>query len=105
MDLTKKFIKNTSIVYREEEDGAFLFDPETGNLKYMNQSAKKAFLMLNGQNDVNQLVQSIVDLYPDTHIKQIRNDVGTFLEQLVIRIFIYRYKLYINFTKKIYFIL
>ncbi len=92
MDLTKKFIKNTSIVYREEEDGAFLFDPETGNLKYMNQSAKKAFLMLNGQNDVNQLVQSIVDLYPDTHIKQIRNDVGTFLEQLEVNGFISSFK-------------
>ena len=82
MDLTKKFVKNPSIVYREEEDGAFLFDPETGNLKYMNHSAKEAFLMLNGQKDVSRLIQSLVDLYPDADIKQIRNDMGTFLEQL-----------------------
>jgi len=88
MGLTKKFVKNTSIVYREEEDGAFLFDPETGNLKYMNLSAKEAFLMLNGQNDVSRLIQSLVDLYPDADIKQIRNDMGTFLEQLEVNGFI-----------------
>ena len=92
MDLTKKFVKNTSIVYREEEDGAFLFDPETGNLKYMNHSAKEAFLMLNGQKDVSRLIQSLVDLYPDADIKQIRNDMGTFLEQLEVNGFISSFK-------------
>ncbi len=92
MDLTKKFVKNPSIVYREEEDGAFLFDPETGNLKYMNHSAKEAFLMLNGQKDVSRLIQSLVDLYPDADIKQIRNDMGTFLEQLEVNGFISSFK-------------
>ena len=30
MDLTQKFQRNKNIVYREEDDGAFLFNPETG---------------------------------------------------------------------------
>lgn len=82
MDLTKKFVKNPSIVYREEEDGAFLFDPETGNLKYMNHSAKEAFLMLNGQKDVSRLIQYLFTLYPDVDVKIIQNDVEIFLKQL-----------------------
>ena len=82
MDLTKKFVKNPSIVYREEEDGAFLFDPETGNLKYMNHSAKEAFLMLNGQKDVSRLIQYLFTLYPDVDVKKIQNDVEIFLKQL-----------------------
>ena len=82
MDLTKKFVKNPSIVYREEEDGAFLFDPETGNLKYMNHSAKETFLMLNGQKDVSRLIQYLLVLYTDVDVKKIQNDVEIFLKQL-----------------------
>ena len=89
MDLTKKFVKNPSIVYREEEDGAFLFDPETGNLKYMNHSAKEAFLMLNGQKDVSRLIQYLITLYPDVDFKQIQKDIGSFIEQLEVNGFIF----------------
>jgi hypothetical protein len=89
MDLTKKFVKNPSIVYREEEDGAFLFDPETGNLKYMNHSAKEAFLMLNGQKDVSRLIQYLLTLYPDVDFKQIQKDIGSFIEQLEVNGFIF----------------
>jgi len=88
MDLTKKFVKNPSIVYREEEDGAFLFDPETGNLKYMNLSAKETFLMLNGQKDVSRLIQYLLTLYPDVDFKQIQKDIGSFIEQLEVNGFI-----------------
>lgn len=88
MDLTKKFVKNPSIVYREEEDGAFLFDPETGNLKYMNLSAKETFLMLNGQKDVSRLIQYLLTLYPDVDFKQIQKDIGSFIEQLEVNVFI-----------------
>lgn len=88
MDLTKKFVKNPSIVYREEEDGAFLFDPETGNLKYMNLSAKETFLMLNGQKDVSRLIQYLLMLYPDVDFKQIQKDIGSFIEQLEVNGFI-----------------
>ncbi len=92
MDLTKKFVKNPSIVYREEEDGAFLFDPETGNLKYMNHSAKEAFLMLNGQKDVSRLIQYLLTLYPDMDFKQIQKDIGSFIEQLEVNGFISSFK-------------
>jgi len=88
MDLTKIFVKNPSIVYREEEDGAFLFDPETGNLKYMNLSAKETFLMLNGQKDVRRLIQYLLMLYPDVDFKQIQKDIGSFIEQLEVNGFI-----------------
>jgi hypothetical protein len=82
MDLTRRFVRNPSIVYREEEDGAFLFDPTTGNLQYMNPSAKEVFLMLNGQTDVNQLVRHLLKIYSGVDIKQVQKDVESLLEQL-----------------------
>ena len=77
-----RFKPNDHIVYREEEDGAFLFDPETGNLKYMNRSAKKIYLMLNGHNDTDRVIQNLHELYPETGTKQIRKDVEILMQQL-----------------------
>jgi len=82
MDLSQLFSRNNSIIFREEGDGAFLFDPETGNLKYMNSSAKETFLMLNGQKDVSQVIHHLLGLYPDIEPKQIQMDVEDFLKQL-----------------------
>ena len=77
-----RFKPNDNIVYREEEDGAFLFDPETGNLKYMNRSAKNVYLMLDGHNDTNHVIQNLQELYPDIETKQIREDVKIIIQQL-----------------------
>jgi hypothetical protein len=82
MDLMIQFRPNDHIVYREEEDGAFLFDPETGNLKYMNGSAKNIYLMLNGQNDTDSVIHNLQELYPDAGAKQIREDVEILMQQL-----------------------
>ena len=82
MDLLIRFKPNEHIVYREEEDGAFLFDPKTGNLKYMNRSAKEIYLMLNGHTDTDKVIQNLDDLYPDAGMKQIREDVEILMQQL-----------------------
>jgi len=82
MDLMIQFKPNDNIVYREEDDGAFLFDPKTGNLKYMNRSAKEIYLMLNGFNNTGMLIQNLEDLYPDAGIKQIQTDVEILIQQL-----------------------
>lgn len=83
MNSAQRYIKNDNIVFREEEDGAFLFDPDTGNLKYLNKSAKETYLMLNGQNDLNQVSNRLSELYPDAGSEQIRNDVVSFLQELL----------------------
>ena len=70
---------NSGIIFREDDDGAFLFDPNTGNLKYMNRLAQKTFLMIEGRKDVDQLINYILELYPDIGLEQIRKDVESFI--------------------------
>jgi Coenzyme PQQ synthesis protein D (PqqD) len=82
MDYTQKFERNENIVYREEDDGAFLFNPGTGNLKYMNRSGRKAFLLLTGQQDLNQVINHMLGLYPDVNRRLIEKDMETFLKEL-----------------------
>jgi hypothetical protein len=83
MDFTQRFRVNNGIIFREEDDGAFLFDPETGSLKYMNRSAKHAFSMLNGQNDISQVIDHVAGTYPDVDRKQIQKDIESFLLELI----------------------
>jgi len=82
MDLILRFRPNDHIIYREEEDGAFLFDPETGNLKYMNGAAKNIYLMLNGENNTDSVIHNLRELYPDAKTEQIQEDVEIFMQQL-----------------------
>jgi peptidyl-tRNA hydrolase len=82
MDLTQKFERNKNIVYREEDDGAFLFNPETGNLKYMNRSGRETFLLLSDQQDLNQVVNYMLGLFPDENHRRIEKDLESFLKEL-----------------------
>ena len=83
-----QFRKNRRIILREEGEGAFLFDPENGNLKYVNRSGKEMFLHLNGDRDAEQMVDVLLEQYPDADRHEVKNDVVTFLEQLKVNGFI-----------------
>ena len=80
--LIQRFKKKTGIILREEGEGAFLFEPETNLVKYLNPSAKEIFLMLSDQKDVEQSIHHLHRLYPDTDPNQIRRDVELFLNDL-----------------------
>ena len=82
MDLTRKFEKNINIVYREEDDGAFLFNPDTGNLKYMNRSGRETFLLLSDQQDLNQVINYMIELFPDVNRRRIEKDMKSFIKEL-----------------------
>ena len=83
MNSAQRYIKNNNIVFREEDDGAFLFDPDTGNLKYLNKSAKETFLMIDGQNVLSQITNRLLKLYPYEDSEQVRNDLESFLKELI----------------------
>jgi len=81
MDPDQRFAINDAIVYREEDDGAFLFDPDSGNLKYMNPTGREIFLMLK-EKEVAQVIAHIKGEYPDVDPEQVQEDVKTFLDEL-----------------------
>jgi len=83
MDFSQRFRANNNIILREEDDGAFLFDPKTGNLKYINRSAKDTFLLLNRETEVSQMIDHLFSLYSDVDREQIQKDVESFLMELV----------------------
>ena len=73
---------NPDMVFRKEEEGAFLFDPHTGNLKYLNPSGVNVYELCDGCRTVSDIVKLLQELYPDTAIEKIAADTGQFFENL-----------------------
>ena len=82
MDATSRYEPNENIVFREEDEGAFLFDPDSGDLRYMNLTGKETFSMLNEASDVGQLTVELHKLYPEIEPEQIKRDLEEFLSVL-----------------------
>ena len=82
VDFSLKYKPVENTVFREEEEGAFLFDPESGNLKYMNRSGRETYLMLDGRNDLEQVIRNLSDRYPDAESRQLKQDLEAFITDL-----------------------
>ena len=80
--MPQKLFKKPHIVLKEEDEGAFLFDPENGNLKYINRTGKELFVLLDNHDDAQQLVDMLIQRYPEAEPHQLKTDVGDFLHQL-----------------------
>jgi hypothetical protein len=92
MNDQRRFAIRESLVVREEEDGAFLFDPVTGDLKYANAAAKEIFLMLKDEKGVTEIVQQMIRQYPDVPEDRIRQDVNGLIESLTAEGFLILHK-------------
>ncbi|MBW2145289.1 MAG: PqqD family protein [Deltaproteobacteria bacterium] len=82
MDLTQIYQRNEQLVYREEEDGAFLFNPDTGNLKYMNRTGREIYLSLGDKCDINGLINHQLEFFPGVERRRIEKDIEGFLKEL-----------------------
>jgi len=79
----KTYRINKRIVFREEGDGAFLFDPVDGNLKYLNHSGKEIYQTLKRSQDTAFVVTSLQKTYPDADRDKLEADVMLFIDQMV----------------------
>jgi len=73
---------NKDVLYREEGDGAFLFRPEAGNLRYLNPPGKEVFLSLKRKENSAQMISHLHGLYPEVEPERLREDVKRFLNEL-----------------------
>ena len=73
---------NEDVLYRDEGDGAFLFKPETGNLKYLNSSGKEIFLALKREKKISRVIDHLHTLYPELDPDRLQEDVNSFLKEL-----------------------
>ena len=73
---------NPETVFRKEEDGAFLFDPQSGNLKYINGTGVRIYELCDGGKTRAEIVATLKDAYPDVDEEAIAADTVSFLKEL-----------------------
>jgi Coenzyme PQQ synthesis protein D (PqqD) len=79
----ERLSRNTDCIFREEEDGAFLFDPESGNLKFINSMGVNIYQLCDGKMTVGDITSLVRENYKDISSKQIEDDINVFLQELV----------------------
>jgi hypothetical protein len=79
----ERLSQNTDCIFREEEDGAFLFDPETGNLKFINGMGVNIYQLCDGKMTVGDITSLVSENYKDISSKKIEDDIKVFLQDLV----------------------
>jgi len=77
-----------SLVFREEDDGAFIFDPIRDELRCTNESGALVFQWLDGKTSVEDIVKKLNALYPEPDADSMAKDVHAFIEDLKRRGFI-----------------
>ena len=84
----QKLSKKPHIIFKEEENGAFLFDPNNGNLKFINRTGRELYLLLDNSVDRKQMIEILIKRYPETEPDQLETDVEDFIDQLEVSGFI-----------------
>lgn len=80
----KAFTLNSNIVFREEEEGGFLFNPHTNAVHCTNKIGASICRLCNGKNDLDTICQFLLEEYDVTVGQdQLKNDVRDFLEKLI----------------------
>ena len=75
-------LKNPEIVFREEDNGAFLFNPENGELKCLNPMGILIWDLCDGVNAIENIESKIVEQYPHVSREEILDDLLSFLKEL-----------------------
>jgi len=70
-------------IFRKEEDGAFLFDPKSGNLKYINCMGVNIYQLCGRDRSVADITSLIAENYRDIPERQIKEDIKNFLQDLI----------------------
>jgi len=70
------------VVLREEEDGAFLFDPNSGRICHLNEIGTVVWRLCQKSKTPEQLVDHICSNYPEISREQLFQDCVQFLTEL-----------------------
>ena len=79
---SEKVTINPAIVLREEDEGAFLFDPESGRICYLNELGITIWKLCQKPTKTDRIINTISSEYPDIALERISEDCGSFLEDL-----------------------
>ncbi len=80
--MNRKLMANPEIVCQEEEDGALLFNPRTGEIKLVNPTGALLFRLLDGKRSKGDLADRLMREYAIENRDEAEADVDAFLREM-----------------------
>lgn len=75
----KTLIANPELVFRQEEDEAILFNPNTGEIKLLNETAAFIYQLLDGTHSKHEIVDFLEKRYGEIERIELENDLDEYL--------------------------
>jgi hypothetical protein len=83
-NMEESFTLHPELVFREEEDGAFLFNPKTNALHCLNKVGAFICTLCDGGHDLTAIYQRLPEVFEvSVEPQEMRKDVDTFLERMI----------------------
>ena len=73
------------VVLREEDDGAFVFDPIEDTLRVVNETGALFFTVMDGTRTLEEITRDVADVFTDVGEENIREDAKRFMHDLALR--------------------
>ena len=74
LNSTDRLVQNHKSIFRKEEDGAFLFDSDTENMKYINAMGINIYELCHGSINVGDIAALVMENYKDISREPIEKD-------------------------------
>lgn len=79
---TDIFCLPNQIVYRKEDNGAFLFNTQNNNLKAVNETGRDIIELLGDDKSITRIIDEMTDIYEDVARIRLEEDVRKFFTEL-----------------------
>lgn len=80
--MKSRFTINPLVVFEKEDDGAMLFNPETGEIKLLNTTGAFIFQNLDGKKSFPEMVKLLQENFEDAPKEDLEKDLNDFLADL-----------------------
>jgi hypothetical protein len=82
--MADKFVRNPDVVLREEnEHGALLFNPDTNQIKLLNNTAVAIWRLCDGSRDLPAIVKTIKESYDQVPAELVNEHVSLFIDYML----------------------
>ena len=79
-----RYVRNPDVVTREEDEwAALLFNPDTGDTRFLNTTARVAWALLDGEHTCEGIAAELADQFEGAEQAKIQEDVADLLEDLL----------------------
>ncbi len=77
-----RYTLKTDIVFREEGNDSFLFDPATGKVRILNETGTMIYQRLMLNLNRNEIIDSIISEYDNVNREDLEGDLDEFTAQM-----------------------